>query len=223
VKGQNPAEHSSYLKSLAFHVIHGTIETNLLRKLRLLSLSMWCQLERLRHSVTAQNTVTLLKITVQTSIYISLFQHFYGRARNCYSIAVRAVHRALVFATKGRKLKKQDMAAVGIVYYNYVRTSLSVDAHWVLHGFISSLLLQLWETRITAGCEEHNVTYPLFREGLARCNILLNRKTLADLAIWEPRTFKVFFILIFKPYWPVFIPGMCNFTDFWAKHALARC
>ncbi|GFG34656.1 hypothetical protein Cfor_03070, partial [Coptotermes formosanus] len=90
---------------------------------------------------------------------LKLSAHFYGRARNCYSIAVRAVHRALVFATKGRKLKKQDMAA-------------------------------LWETRITAGCEEHNMTYPLFREGLARCNILLNRKTLADLAIWEPRTFK---------------------------------
>lgn len=90
---------------------------------------------------------------------LKLSAHFYGRARNCYSIAIRAVHRALVFATKGRKLKKQDMA-------------------------------DLWETRITAGCEEHNMTYPLFREGLARCNILLNRKTLADLAIWEPRTFK---------------------------------
>jgi large subunit ribosomal protein L20 len=125
--------------------------------------------------------------------YLSLlFQHFYGRARNCYSIAIRAVHRALVFATKGRKLKKQDMADVGTVYYKYMSASLSVDAYWVLHGFISSLLLQLWETRITAGCEEHNMTYPLFREGLARCNILLNRKTLADLAIWEPRTFKVF-------------------------------
>lgn len=197
MKGQNPADHSSYLKSLSFHVLYGAIHTKLLSTLRLLSLRMWCQVKRLWHSVTAQNTLILPTVTVQTSSYISLFQHFYGRARNCYSIAVRAVHRALVFATKGRKLKKQDMAAVGIVYYNYVCTSLSVDAHWVLHGFISSQLLQLWETRITAGCEEHNMTYPLFREGLARCNILLNRKTLADLAIWEPRTFKVFFVLIF--------------------------
>jgi hypothetical protein len=39
------------------------------------------------------------------------------------------------------------------------------------------------------------MTYPLFREGLTRCNILLNRKTLADLAVWEPRTFKVYFCL----------------------------
>ncbi|KAJ8951105.1 hypothetical protein NQ318_003803 [Aromia moschata] len=34
---------------------------------------------------------------------------FQGRKRNCYSIAVRYVHRALVYATKGRKLKKIDM------------------------------------------------------------------------------------------------------------------
>ncbi|KAJ4432972.1 large ribosomal subunit protein bL20m [Periplaneta americana] len=90
---------------------------------------------------------------------LKMSAHFYGRKRNCYSIAIRYVHRALVYATKGRKLKKEDMAA-------------------------------LWVTRITAGCEEHNLTYNLFREGLARCNILLNRKVLADLAIWEPRTFK---------------------------------
>nr|CAG4643598.1 EOG090X0H9C [Ilyocryptus agilis] len=35
--------------------------------------------------------------------------HYYGRKRNCYSIAIRYCHRALVFSTKGRKLKKADM------------------------------------------------------------------------------------------------------------------
>nr|BAN21101.1 mitochondrial ribosomal protein L20 [Riptortus pedestris] len=88
-----------------------------------------------------------------------LAAHFYGRKRNCYSIAIRYVHRALQYATKGRKLKKEDMA-------------------------------NLWDTRVSAGCEEHGVSYPLLREGLARSNILLNRKVLADLAIWEPYSFK---------------------------------
>ena len=50
---------------------------------------------------------------------------------------------------------------------------------------------QLWEQRLAAGCEEHGASLPVLREGLMRCNVLLNRKTLADLAIWEPRTFKV--------------------------------
>ncbi|XP_063224213.1 large ribosomal subunit protein bL20m [Bacillus rossius redtenbacheri] len=88
-----------------------------------------------------------------------LSAHFIGRRRNCYSIAIRSVHRALVFATKGRKLKKQDMK-------------------------------DLWDVRLTAACEEHNFSYPLLAEGLSRCNILLNRKSLSDLAIWEPRSFK---------------------------------
>ncbi|KAK2586891.1 hypothetical protein KPH14_009828 [Odynerus spinipes] len=65
-----------------------------------------------------------------------LASHFLGRRRNCYSLAIRSVHRALLYSTQGRKLKKEDMH-------------------------------ELWLTRSTAAIEEH-----------------------ADLAVWEPRTFK---------------------------------
>lgn len=85
--------------------------------------------------------------------------HYIGRRRNCYSIAVRNVHRALVYATKARKLKKADMK-------------------------------ELWETRITAACEQHNITFFTLKEGLDRANIMLDRKSLSDLAAWEPRTFE---------------------------------
>ncbi|GLV38764.1 mitochondrial ribosomal protein L20 [Carabus blaptoides fortunei] len=88
-----------------------------------------------------------------------LASHFIGRRRNCYSVAIRYVHRALVYATKGRKLKKEDMA-------------------------------NLWETRLRAACNEHDIAYDTFKEGLSRSNILLNRKVLSDLAAWEPNTFK---------------------------------
>ncbi|CAD0198243.1 unnamed protein product [Chrysodeixis includens] len=88
-----------------------------------------------------------------------LAAHYIGRRRNCYSIAVRNVHRALVYATKARKLKKQDMT-------------------------------DLWTTRINAACEQHNITYFTLKEGLDRANILLDRKSLSDLACWEPRTFE---------------------------------
>ncbi|XP_065556906.1 large ribosomal subunit protein bL20-like isoform X2 [Artemia franciscana] len=33
--------------------------------------------------------------------------HFEGRKRNCYSVAVRYVHRALAYTTNSRKLKKK--------------------------------------------------------------------------------------------------------------------
>ncbi|XP_046667032.1 39S ribosomal protein L20, mitochondrial [Homalodisca vitripennis] len=90
---------------------------------------------------------------------LRLSAHFYGRARNCYSIAVRKVHRALVYSTKGRKLRREDMR-------------------------------DLWTIRTTAATEELGLPFPLFRAGLQSSNVLLNRKSLADLAIWEPRTFK---------------------------------
>uniref|UniRef100_A0A1A9WCT2 Large ribosomal subunit protein bL20m n=1 Tax=Glossina brevipalpis TaxID=37001 RepID=A0A1A9WCT2_9MUSC len=41
-----------------------------------------------------------------------LAAHFRGRRRNVYSITIRNVHRALAYATKGRKLKKLDMTAL---------------------------------------------------------------------------------------------------------------
>ncbi|CAL7952493.1 unnamed protein product [Xylocopa violacea] len=88
-----------------------------------------------------------------------LAAHYIGRKRNCYSITIRNVHRALLKATKGRKLKKQDMK-------------------------------ELWETRLDAAANEHGINLKVLREGLTRCNILLNRKSLSNLAIWEPRTFK---------------------------------
>ncbi|XP_076640556.1 mitochondrial ribosomal protein L20 [Colletes latitarsis] len=88
-----------------------------------------------------------------------LAAHYIGRRRNCYSIAIRNVHRALLKSTLGRQLKKQDMK-------------------------------ELWETRIDAATNEHGISLRPFLEGLSRCNILLNRKSLATLAIWEPRTFK---------------------------------
>nr|XP_026486273.1 39S ribosomal protein L20, mitochondrial [Vanessa tameamea] len=87
-----------------------------------------------------------------------LAAHYTGRRRNCYSVAVRNVHRALAYATKARKLKKEDMKI-------------------------------LWDTRITAACEQHNITAFSLREGLGRADIMLDRKSLSDLAAWEPKTF----------------------------------
>ncbi|XP_014227541.1 39S ribosomal protein L20, mitochondrial [Trichogramma pretiosum] len=88
-----------------------------------------------------------------------LSSHFRGRFRNCYSMAIRAVHRSLQFATKGRDAK-----------YDIIR--------------------QIWMNRIDSAAMEHGLTYKGVKEGLTRSEIHLNHKSLADLAVWEPRTFK---------------------------------
>ncbi|KAJ8666858.1 hypothetical protein QAD02_008520 [Eretmocerus hayati] len=48
----------------------------------------------------------------------------------------------------------------------------------------------IWEQRIEAGCQEHGLSMKGLKEGLTRCEIHLDRRSLSDLAIWEPRTFK---------------------------------
>lgn len=46
------------------------------------------------------------------------------------------------------------------------------------------------ELRTDISAKQYGITYRALIEGLTRCNIFLNRRCLADLAIWEPRTFK---------------------------------
>ena len=48
----------------------------------------------------------------------------------------------------------------------------------------------LWITRINAGIRAHGMSYSVFMGKLAEHNIILNRKTLADLAMNHPEAFK---------------------------------
>lgn len=56
----------------------------------------------------------------------------------------------------------------------------------------------MWKTRIGAASEEHGISYDVFREGLSRQSVLLNGKVLAELACWEPFTFKALTDVAFK-------------------------
>ncbi|XP_011375633.1 39S ribosomal protein L20, mitochondrial, partial [Pteropus vampyrus] len=58
------------------------------------------------------------------------------------------------------------------------------------HLFSCVFLSQLWINRISAASQEHGLKYPAFIVGLIKCQVELNRKVLADLAIYEPKTFK---------------------------------
>nr|CAG4652288.1 EOG090X0H9C [Triops cancriformis] len=88
-----------------------------------------------------------------------LTAHYYGRQRNCYSVAIKLCHRALAYSTRARLLKKK-------------------------------VAKELWETRIGATAQELGSSYEAIVYGMSRCNIALDRKSLANLAVWEPRSFK---------------------------------
>jgi len=48
----------------------------------------------------------------------------------------------------------------------------------------------LWIQRINAGAREHGMSYSTFMGGIAKKEIALNRKVLADLAMNHPTAFK---------------------------------
>ena len=48
----------------------------------------------------------------------------------------------------------------------------------------------LWIQRINAGTREHGLTYSKFINGLIKAGIEIDRKVLADLAVYEPAAFK---------------------------------
>ncbi len=48
----------------------------------------------------------------------------------------------------------------------------------------------LWIQRINAGVREHGLTYSRFINGLIKAGVEIDRKVLADLAVYEPLAFK---------------------------------
>lgn len=49
---------------------------------------------------------------------------------------------------------------------------------------------RLWITRINAGSRQYGLSYSRFINGLAKANVHLDRKILADLAATEPQAFE---------------------------------
>lgn len=64
---------------------------------------------------------------------------------------------------------------------------LNKKSNEILNSFFLS---QVWQCRIMAACEENGISYSAFRDGLASSEIYLNTKVLADIACYEPKTFK---------------------------------
>lgn len=48
----------------------------------------------------------------------------------------------------------------------------------------------LWSNRIAGACSEHGVQYSSFMQTLSENNILLNKKMLSTLSIYEPKSFQ---------------------------------
>jgi len=86
---------------------------------------------------------------------------FRGRSKNCYRLATRRVEKALQHSYVGRKQKKRQFRS-------------------------------LWISRVNAGVREYGITYGRFIHGMSAPDVQveLNRKIMAQLAIYEPFSFR---------------------------------
>lgn len=99
--------------------------------------------------------------TIQRRLQMKRFgAKYYGRSRNVYKVGVLRMHKAWKYSTQHSESLKEETLA------------------------------RLYETRITAACLEHGMDKKYFLTSLAEFDINLNRETLANLAIYEPRTFQ---------------------------------
>lgn len=90
--------------------------------------------------------------------YLKMAKGYRGGRRRLYRSAREAVERALAFAYRDRKVRKQQFRS-------------------------------LWITRINAAVRPLGLSYSRFINGAKKAGIVLDRKILADLAVYDPAGF----------------------------------
>ena len=102
------------------------------------------------------------------------------------------------YAVPSRKRRKRTLEMAKGFYGNSsrnIRTAYDAVDKALSHSYVGrkqkkQQYRQLWIVRINAACRALNVSYSVFMNGLKKANIELNRKVLADLAVFEPQEFK---------------------------------
>ena len=105
--------------------------------------------------------------------------------RSVNSVASRARRKKILKETRGNFLSRKNVWTVAKNTYEKGLTYAYRDRKAKKRAFRS-----LWITRINAAARQHGMNYSQFMGKLAKQNIGLNRKVLADLAMNNPEAFR---------------------------------
>jgi len=105
--------------------------------------------------------------------------------RSVNSVASRARRKKILKLTRGNFLARKNVWTVAKNTYEKGLTYAYRDRKNKKHAFRS-----LWITRINAAARQHGMNYSQFMGKLAKQNVGLNRKVLADLAMNNPKAFE---------------------------------
>lgn len=105
--------------------------------------------------------------------------------RSVNAVASRAKRKKVLKQTKGRFGEQKNVWTVAKNFYEKGLTYAFKDRRAKKRNFRS-----LWVIRINAGVRQYGMSYSEFIGKLHKHNIKINRKTLADLAVNNPESFK---------------------------------
>ena len=105
--------------------------------------------------------------------------------RSVNSVASRARRKKILSRTRGNFLSRKNVWTVAKNTYEKGLTYAYRDRKAKKREFRS-----LWLQRINAAARQHGLTYSQLMGRLAKQNIGLNRKVLADLAMNNPQAFE---------------------------------
>jgi large subunit ribosomal protein L20 len=105
--------------------------------------------------------------------------------RSVNSVASRARRKKILSRTRGNFLARRNVWTVAKNTYEKGLTYAYRDRKAKKRDFRS-----LWIQRINAAARQYGITYSQFMGKLAKQNVGLNRKVLADLAMNNPQAFE---------------------------------
>ena len=112
-------------------------------------------------------------------------------SRSVNHVASRARRKKILKRTRGYFGKRKNVWTVAVNSWEKGQQYAYRDRKAKKRNFRS-----LWITRINAGAREYGMSYSVLMGSLAKKNVALNRKALADLAMNNPEAFKAIFDLV---------------------------
>ena len=106
------------------------------------------------------------------------------KPRSVNSVASRARRKKILKRTRGNFLSRKNVWTVAKNTYEKGLTYAYRDRRTKKRNFRA-----LWIQRINAAARQHGLSYSQFMGKLAKKNVGLNRKVLADLAMNNPKAF----------------------------------
>ena len=112
-------------------------------------------------------------------------------SRSVNHVASRARRKKILKRTRGYFGKRKNVWTVAVNSWEKGQQYADRVRKAKMRNFRS-----LWITRINAGAREYGMSYSVLMGSLAKKNVALNRKALADLAMNNPEAFKAIVDLV---------------------------